>query len=183
MSYENTTWGKHRTASLPALNNRYRLTKLREFLGVQTFTHQRVLDIGSPNYIGESLGITDNTTGDLNYELNAPQEQYDIVTCFELLGHLYNAGLFLDNLHAKLRVGGYLYLSTPYRWGISTTHGRGNFCEPTERSIRELLELKGFKIIRSKKYRSYPLRFALYGVRPVWKALTHWYVVFEAQRV
>lgn len=182
MSYENTTWGKHRTASLPALNNRYRLTKLRDFLGV-THLSGKTLDIGAENFIGTSLGITDNTTGDLNYELNAPSPLYDTICAFEVCAHLYNQGTFIFNIWRKLSPNGRFYLSTPLRWCISSIHGVGNYAEPTESAIRELLELKGFKIIRSKKYRSYPLRFILFGIRPVWKALTHWYIVFECEKI
>ncbi len=183
MSYENTTWGKHRTASLPALNNRCRLTKLREFLGVQTFTHQRVLDIGSPNYIGESLGITDNTTGDLNYELNAPSLHYDIICCFEVLSHCYNQGILLDNIKKRLAPNGKFYLATPKRFGISTILGRGNYAETTEEAIKELLVLKGFKILRSKVYRSYPFRFVFFGFRPPIKYILHKFIILECEKV
>lgn len=182
MNYEETTWGKHRTASLPALNNKYRLTKLRDFLGV-TQISGKSLDIGAANFIGTSLGITDNTTGDLNYELNAPRELYDTICAFEICAHLYNQGSFLDRVKEKIKLGGILYLSTPLRWRFSDWHGIGNFAEPTERSIRELLELKGFKIIRSKKYRSYPLRFFFWGLRPMWKTIAHWYIVMECERI
>ena len=180
MSYENTTWGKHRTASLPALNNRYRLTKLREFLGV-THLSGKTLDIGAENFIGKSLGITDNTMGDLNYELNAPQELYDTILCLEVINHLFNSGILLDNIKMHLSRGGRLYISTPRLWGIVIPHGRGNFMELIHRNMKELLEYKGFKILRHKTYRSYPLRFFFYGFRPMIKVWLHRYTIFECE--
>lgn len=177
-------FSRHCTASLPALNNRHRLRQIRGFVGLSgglTFpSWLKVLDVGSRNYIGFGLRVTDFTEGDLNVEMRTRLTQYDVVTCFEVLNHVMNMGILLDNIRAKLKVGGKLYLSTPRLGLFAWMHGQENFTELKKRSLVRLLEYKGFRVLRYEVKRSYPFRFCFYGFRPPFKWLLHKYQIVEA---
>jgi len=42
------------------------------------------------------------------------QNDYDLVLSVEVIEHLYNPGVYLDNIYYWLKQGGYLIISTPY---------------------------------------------------------------------
>jgi 2-polyprenyl-6-hydroxyphenyl methylase/3-demethylubiquinone-9 3-methyltransferase len=44
---------------------------------------------------------------------------FDLITCFEVIEHVTDVGLFLGQLHGLLRPGGLLVFSTPNRTGLS----------------------------------------------------------------
>lgn len=200
----------HYTASLPAQNNKHRLKQIKKFIGTP-LNPRTTLDVGAENYIGLGLGITDFTSGDLNRTMRSPKDEYDVVTCFEVINHCFNHGVLLDNISSRLRKEGKLYLSTPHLWGLVVPHGRGNYVEMTPRSMRTLLEYKGFKIIRYESKMSYPFRYVFsgflqpfraitgkhfenginapkmqwkyFGLRPIIKFLLHRYQIYECQKI
>lgn len=45
----------------------------------------------------------------------AAADQYDLIVATDVIEHVYDAGLFLDNCRARLGSGGGLFLSTPIR--------------------------------------------------------------------
>jgi SAM-dependent methyltransferase len=154
----------HYTADLRRPNNIHRLNIFRKFLGWETVPKDlRVLDIGASNFIGRGLGITDFTSGDLNRTMRTPRQEYDVVTCFEVVNHLMNHQTLLENIGGKLKAGGKLYLSTPKLWLIPWPHGRSNYVELKPRSIQAALEHFGFRVLRYEVHNPWPLRFVLYG--------------------
>ena len=150
----------HFTANLARPNNIHRLKIFKAFMGE---LKGEVLDVGAPNFIGKSLGITDFTRGDLNKTFRAPKEKYDVITCFEVVNHVMNQLFLLENIHAHLKEGGRLYLSTPKLWLFAFPHGKGNYVELYPRSLRLMLEYAGFKIVREKTCNPWPLKFIFYG--------------------
>jgi len=148
------------TAGLDRPNNKHRLRIFRHFMGE---LKGDVLDVGAPNYIGKELGITDFTHGDLNKSFKAPKEQYDVITCFEVVNHVMNQLFLLENIYAHLKPGGKLYLSTPKLWLFAWPHGKGNYIELYPRSLRSILEYVGFKIVREEVHNPWPFKFIFYG--------------------
>lgn len=166
-------WEKHRTADLPTQQNIHRLRQYRRFIGVQSFpSSSRVLDVGAANFISRSLGISDNTSGDLNEIFITRKRKYDIITCFEVINHIFNHGVLLENISTHLAKDGKLYLGTPLSYGLGMPHGRGNYVEITKRSMRAMLEYKGFKILRYETHMSYPFRHIFNGILQPFRAVS-----------
>lgn len=156
----------HLTASDAAANNRHRLKVFRKVLRCNDFEGMKVLDIGKPNYIGRQLRVRDNTTGDLNWSLRAPDFEYDVILCFEVFQHVMNPLLFAQGMYKLLAPGGTLWLSTPLLWIIPWFHGVENFTEYKKDRVRELLWYVGFKVIHYSWHNPWPFEFCFYGIRP-----------------
>lgn len=168
----------HCTASLPAENNKHRLKIFMEFCEI----HGKTLDIGSSNYIGQGLGIGENTHGDLNRGVQAHSSDYDVITCFEVLNHVMNPLLLVQECHRLLKPGGKLYLSTPLLWLIPWFHGPENFSEYKKSRVRALAEYAGFKVLRYEWHNPWPLRFAFYGIRPPFRYLFNRFQLWELEK-
>jgi SAM-dependent methyltransferase len=171
------------TAHLPAINNKHRLKIFQRFIGWNVVPDGLdVLDIGARNYIGLQLGITQFTKGDLNEEMRTELDQYDVVTCFEVLNHVMQHLTLMRNAYAKLKPGGKLYLSTPKLWTIAWAHGRGNYVELKPRSLKLMLEYVGFKVKREKVCNPWPLRFIFYGIRPPFRWMFNRFILLECEK-
>jgi SAM-dependent methyltransferase len=174
----------HYTADKPAANNKHRLKRFRKFMGWDKVPEGlRVLDVGASNFIGRELGITDFTKGDLNRVFRSPKEEYDVITCFEVINHVMNHQLLLENIASRLKTGGKLYLSTPKLWLIAWPHGRGNYVEMKPRSMRLILEYCGFKILRYEVRNPWPFRFIFYGFRPPLRYIFNRYQLYECEKI
>lgn len=46
-------------------------------------------------------------------EFPFPKRYFDVVTCFEVIEHLYHPDRLLKNIYRVLKTGGFLYISTP----------------------------------------------------------------------
>jgi SAM-dependent methyltransferase len=89
---------------------------------------------------------------DFNYSVPISERgwNYDIIFCFEVLEHLFNPLLFLNNLTRLLKQSGTIYLSTPRQWPqlIKSVH---HYYEiPTDR-LMWLFEEAGLIIKREGK--------------------------------
>lgn len=49
---------------------------------------------------------------------DSPGEEYDMVTCSEVIEHVSNPSEFFSRLAGMVKPGGHLALSTPSRWGV-----------------------------------------------------------------
>lgn len=173
----------HCTASKPARNNKHRLKVFRKFIGWHIVPEGlRVLDIGAPNFIGQELGITDFTEGDLNRTMISPASNYDIITCFEVINHLYNHGVLIENIRKHLKDGGTLYLSTPKLWAIAWAHGKENYVEMKPRSICKLFEYFGFEVIRYEVHNPWFFGFMFWGFRPFFRFLFNRFQLWELRK-
>jgi len=177
----------HYTADKPALNNRHRLKIFRKFLGWHSVPkNMKVLDIGASNFIGRELGITDFTAGDLNRTMRASGDEYGVVTCFEVINHLFNHGVLIENIKKRLKRGGKLYLTTPKYWLFAWKHGRGNYTEMDTHSIKLLFEYYGFKSLRYKTKNPWPwywpLHRSFWGFRPPFRLLFNRFQMWEFEK-
>ncbi len=141
----------------------------------------RGLDIGERSSLTTQLELFfncpfDSTTIDL--DVDPLTERYDVVTCFEIIEHLFNPLHLLLQIREVVPPGGRLYLSTPsgkphFLWSSSHFH------EMSFSSIKALFDRAGFSILRKKKITTYPWWFYFKGVRPLLRAVFERTWLFE----
>ena len=143
--------------------------------------NSKVLDIAAPNILSKQLSIEKrviiiNTTSDLDYEI-IPEQDYlfKYVTCFEVIEHLLNPRLFLDNLHKMTDKDAILYLSYPRRpkflW-----NDEQHFHEYDKLRFEYLLSKTNWKIVKSQKI--YVPRFPN-GIRPIIRNFIPQTIIFK----
>ncbi len=102
--------------------------KLLHFFVEQGYQRVEGVDI-SPDQVALSRQVTPNVTqGDVIEFLEANSGQFDLITGFDIIEHLYKdeALLFLDAAYAALKPGGRLILQTPNAgvpWGAQVRYG------------------------------------------------------------
>jgi len=122
----------------------------------------------------------DNTTGNLDY--NTLDGNYDLVTSFEVLEHLFNPLFHLQQVKKILSKDGKLVLSTPLskpRFLWSKEH----FHEMSLASIEALFDVAGFKVVRKDFFRVHPLTFYFKGVRPLLRLLFDKIQIYELEHL
>lgn len=147
--------------------NQIRWDKTLLFLRPAVGRTHRGLDIGDRSTITPELekyfGFKfDNTSIDLDYAWIP--NKYNVITCFEVLEHLFNPLNCLTEINHALLPGASLYISTPkhkpyFLWG-------DHFHEMHEKQILALFNRAGFEIIRRETIFTVPLRSLLTGIRP-----------------
>ena len=157
-----------------------RWDKTLEFMG-RGVNFKSALDIGDRTGLTEMMedkyGVKfDNTKGDLdNLELKG---NYDLVTSFEVLEHLFNPLFNLVQIKNLLNPNGRLILSTPLakpRILWSEEH----FHEMSKNSIQALFEVAGLKVLRKNYFRVYPVTFYFSGVRPLLRLIYDKIQIYE----
>jgi SAM-dependent methyltransferase len=161
-----------------AQNNMRRVDIIRKFLDKQSLVLDigKCLDIGSPNFIGQSLGIKDNTSGDLNPFISAPSIDYDFVLCSEILEHVMNPLVLMWGIYSLLCPGGICVVATPiqYAWFGFPYEADKHFVEYRPRRLRLMFEYVGFEIVKYDTYsiwKKWPFMFT--GIRPFLRCLLH----------
>ena len=143
----------------------------------------RILDLGTPNELGELLKSQGyeviNTTVDLDKEPEALREyEIEAVTAFEILEHLLNPLGVLENIMADQ-----LFTTIPLRLWFSSAYCNPD--DPWDRHFHEfedwqfdwLLHHSGWNILRKEKWNNPVFKF---GIRPVLRLLTPRYYAIEA---
>jgi len=148
-----------------------------QYLETQDFCGKTIVDCGEDNplktIIANTLGVyIYSVDWDFNEEHTiVPVLEPDVILCFEVLEHLYNPLLFLKTLKRMMKIGGVLYLSTPYQRPqiLKAIHHYHEI--PTDR-LMWLFDAAGLKVeemtkitIAGKWYNH------LHGVRPM---LRYW---------
>jgi len=162
------------------IHNRIRRAKTLEFLTPHE-NAQKGLDIGERSFFTGQLenlfGIPlDNTSVDL--DVGSFESEYDVITCFEVIEHLFNPLHCLLEIKKALSPGGRIYLSTPCgkpRLLWSPHH----FHEMSSRSINALLQRAGLSVVRQKKIRILPWWHYLTGFRPLLRGVCDRTWLFE----
>ena len=154
------------------VRNQIRWHKTTKFIlagsAPEPWTIPDCLDIGDRSILTERLeslfrAYFASTTVDLDVE-KLPALGFDVITCFEVMEHLFNPLHCLLEMTKCLMPGGRIYLSTPrfkphFLWG---TH----FHEMSDRSLFALLDRAGLRIVRKQKIFIMPWRSLLTGFRP-----------------
>ncbi len=165
-------------ANKPATKIRW--DKTLEFMGSGK-NIKSALDIGDRTGLTEMMedkyGVKfDNTQGDLDkIELKG---NYDLVTSFEVLEHLFNPLFNLEQINNVLNKNGCLILSTPLA-KPSFLWAKKHFHEMSKRSIYALFESAGFKILRHGYFRVHPFLFYTSGIRPLMRLFLDKIQIYE----
>ena len=134
-----------------------------------------VLDIAGPSEFGmrmaKKLNLEYRTTKqvDLNYDWYFDfQDEYKNVFCFEVLEHLINPLVFLNNLKSRLYDRSLVFITYPYQTRFFK--GKNHWKEFTKEEFKTLAELSGFKVVHYDSFRNYltPMIY-LSGIRPLIK--------------
>lgn len=155
--------------------NQIRWRKTIEFIEAGEVLHlgARCLDVGDRSVLTGWLERTfsapfENTDKDLDVAgwLTESQPPYtlDVITCFEVIEHLFNPLNCLMGIWCLLNAGGRIYLSTPrykphFLWG-------NHFHEMSDKSLFALIERAGLRVVRKQKIFIMPWRSLLTGFRP-----------------
>lgn len=94
-------------------------------------------------------------------------KKFNTIFCFEILEHLFNPLLFLEQLKKLLESNeGTIYLSTPYRAHFLWT--KHHYHEIDDTRIKWLFDKAGLKIAESRKIRLFRgWKYHLRGIRPL----------------
>jgi 2-polyprenyl-3-methyl-5-hydroxy-6-metoxy-1,4-benzoquinol methylase len=103
---------------------------------------------------------------------------YDLVTSFEVLEHLFNPLFNLEQINNVLNKNGCLILSTPLA-KPSFLWAKKHFHEMSKRSIYALFESAGFKILRHGYFRVHPFLFYTSGIRPLMRLFIDKIQIYE----
>jgi 2-polyprenyl-3-methyl-5-hydroxy-6-metoxy-1,4-benzoquinol methylase len=157
---------------------------MQSFIASQNGSKLRILDIGDKNYISENLTIPNTWVfqtdkSDFNESVKAVFAQFDFVTCFEVLEHVMNAAVFINEIK---RFAPTIFLSTPKLGVIPLFFFDEHFTEYKVPQLRTLFSYCDLEIIREKVFCPYPWWFAFTGIRPLLRVLLQRCVVFELQR-
>jgi len=108
--------------------------------------------------------------------ISYPKNYFDVVFCGDILEHIYNTEVLLENIYRILKTGGYVIISVPnvaswynrfflligwmpiwiesssktYTGNPFLKEGVGHIHAFTEKSLKELVRLNGFKIEKTK---------------------------------
>jgi|TARA_B100000315_G_scaffold197998_1_gene189421 SAM-dependent methyltransferase len=157
-----------------------RWQKTLEFIG-ENRNFNSAIDIGDrtglTDLMEKKFGINfDNTLVDLDVgELTG---EYDLVTSFEVLEHLFNPLFNLKQIHKILNPEGSLFLSTPLA-KPRLLWAEKHFHEMSKKSINVLFEKAGFKIIHQRDFRVHPFLFYTKGFRPLMRLFLDKIQIYE----
>ena len=115
---------------------------------------------------------------DIDLDVEQLSGNYDIVTAFEIVEHLFNPLHFLLQIKNILNEDGTLYLSTPkgkpyFLWSKEHFHEMGY------KRLFSLIDRAGFKIIRKKEIRIQPIYFYFTGIRPILRFFFEKHLILE----
>lgn len=159
------TLREEKTNKSGLVNQRETISLIRKYFDKEK---SGVLDIGERNYltvlIESEFDISvDNTSGDLDEELDCPKMIYDIVHYNNVIEHQFNPLFTLLEIKKVLSKDGILILGCPVKphW---ITWCPCHYHEFDLYRIHKLIERAGYRIVEEKRfYRS----VNLFGIRPL----------------
>jgi len=116
------------------------------------------------SFLGIESGAIDNFT---HFNLNIAsihEKQFDLVVCSQVLEHVYDVKVALENLVNLVKPGGYLWVACPasnYAQGSPDYFSAGY----SHQLITQLLESKGIQIILAENYGSPRMYFFTHGIQ------------------
>ena len=156
------------------------------FLKKHISTDALILDLGVPNpfskIMQENGYMVKNTKGeDLdNNQTTIQNEDYDVVTAFEIFEHLLNPYTVLQNIKAQkilISIPMRLWFSSAYK--SKTDKWDRHYHEFEDWQLDWLLEKTGFRIVDSVKF-THPVKKL--GFRPLLRYFTNRYYLVYAVR-
>ena len=148
--------------------------------------HSRVADMGCINaksiYMGCFFNINiEQVEGDFNF-WTTPQgyiKAFDFVLCLEVLEHVQNQLLFIQNVRRMLKPGGILFLSLPARPRFLWVDY--HFFEMNKKHLTKwILNPLGLEIIDCKRLRiGHPWCFYFTGIRPFFRIFLNYTFIYK----
>ncbi len=166
-------------------DKRFRLTLA--FLKKHVSASEKILDLGVENPFSKIMkaeGFTvQNTTGeDLDNDQTAlRQNEYDVVTAFEIFEHLLNPYTVLQNVKSRkivISIPMRLWFSSAYR--SKTDIWDRHYHEFEDWQLDWLLEKTGWKITDREKWTN-PVKKL--GIRPLLRRFTNRYYIVYAEKI
>ena len=163
-------------------------------LDTNTIRWSKTLDfIGTCDKVKSGLDIGDRTSFTLelekvfgcvfkntNIDLDTDRikGEYDVITAFEIIEHLYNPLHCLEQIRKALIANGRLYLSTPLGKPY-LLWAPGHFHEIHRERLYSLFKRAQFRIIRQNTFRIHPAYFYLTGFRPLLRGIFEKVQIYE----
>jgi hypothetical protein len=167
----------------PTKRYNYTLQFLQQFIS----TEENILDLGVSNPFSEILKengySVSNTSGeDLDLDTSAVQnDQYDVVTAFEIFEHLVSPFNVLNDIKAKKLVASVplkLWFASAYQ--SKTDERDRHYHEFEDWQFDWLLEKTGWHIKKREKFTN-PV--SKVGIRPILRRFTPRYYLVYAERI
>lgn len=165
-------------------HKRYRITQ--EFVDKHLDPSEKILDLGVDNPFSKRLRKqgywVDNTQGeDLDFDRSVVHnEDYDVVTAFEIIEHLLNPFSLLNEIKSpKLLISVPLRLWFAKAYQSKTDERDRHFHEFEAWQLRWLLEKTGWRIIDEVQFTN-PVNKI--GFRPLLRRFTPRYILIYAQK-
>lgn len=158
--------------------HRFRWNRTMEFVrasGIDFSTVGSGLDLGDRTPLTAELealfGCRFGTTA-IDLDTGHLEGNFEVVTAFEVLEHLYNPLHLLLEVRKVLSAApsSRLFLSTP-RFKPLCLQSPDHFHEMSPRALEALMNRAGFRVVRSREFRIRPLYFYLTGVKPLMRAI------------
>jgi len=176
MNYNDLKQETDYNANLKLINKRFnRISKFIKSI------NGNVLDIGNRNDFGTYLAKTKNLTyyhtgtQDLNYKLELDMKCFDNIFCFDVLEHLVNPLLFIENLKQYCNANTKIIVSVPrkkFKWMWAKIHWH----EFDDKRFNLLINIAGYNIIKGESFiaRSSWKQFIGFWIRPYLRLLMFW---------
>ena len=165
-------------------HKRYRITQ--EFVDKHLDPSEKIIDLGVDNPFSKGLReqgyCVDNTQGeDLDFDRSVVHnEDYDVVTAFEIIEHLLNPFSLLNEIKSpKLLISVPLRLWFAKAYQSKTDDRDRHFHEFEAWQLRWLLEKTGWRIIDEVQFTN-PVNKI--GFRPLLRRFTPRYILIYAQK-
>ena len=177
-------WFKARLEILEALlkeninKPKYRILNAGVATGATTTMLEKYGDVTSLEYdkdccefLEKSVGI-DVINGSLT-ELPFEDETFDMVCAFDVIEHIENDGLAVEEIHRVLKDGGYVFLTVPTFSFLWSQHDEINhhFRRYTLKTFQEVVESRGIKVT-FKSYFNFFLFLPIFAIRIMTKVVT-----------
>jgi SAM-dependent methyltransferase len=146
---------------------------------VQPHVHENVIaSIEAKGFQVVNIDLKNEEGVDVVGDITAPSfgfefhDQFDMMICTNLLEHVVDISLVIQNLIKATKGGGYILITVPYRYRIHLDPIDNGF-RPTPREIAELFKPTKFSIVDSKvicienklEYKVKRSRFPFWGYR------------------
>lgn len=160
-----------------------RFLQTYNFISDNTIELGNVLCIGRLNIFDRKMlslfkwNLCSHTVGDLDAEWSARDLKYDTVFCFEVIEHLTNPRLFLENLRKRITKETNVFISVPTH--LLRRHWRYiHFHEIDKIRMDYLFKITGFKITDYRRVKLYPKLSDITSVRQFLRYITgySWFI-------
>ena len=146
--------------------NRTTFKRYRERIEfIKPYVNGTILDIGGENHFskvmkGKLRVPIDNTTGDIDYGINAPLNKYNLIICSHIIEHVMNPLVVMNGIREHLSGKAIIIYPTT----LMQLKGCWHFHEIPPKDMKNLIEKAKLKIERWEVKR---FQTGWFGIRPL----------------